>query len=91
MRELPSKRRLTIRHGDVFRHALAGAGGWGDPAVDNGRRRQRFFTAAARRGEPVLRNGSGHLDAHTDSYGYDPNDKYNAATQFTYEEPAVQV
>jgi hypothetical protein len=24
-----------------------------------------------------------HLDAHTDSYGYDPNDKYNAATQFS--------
>jgi arginase family enzyme len=25
-----------------------------------------------------------HLDAHTDSYGHDPNDKYNAATQFTH-------
>jgi agmatinase len=25
-----------------------------------------------------------HLDAHTDSYGYDPDDKYNAATQFTH-------
>jgi arginase family enzyme len=27
-----------------------------------------------------------HLDSHTDSYsyGYDPNDKYNAATQFTH-------
>jgi agmatinase len=25
-----------------------------------------------------------HLDAHTDSYEYDPNDKYNAATQFTH-------
>jgi len=25
-----------------------------------------------------------HLDAHTDSYGYDPNDKYNATTQFTH-------
>jgi hypothetical protein len=24
-----------------------------------------------------------HLNADTDSYGYDPNDKYNAATQFT--------
>jgi N-methylhydantoinase B len=29
--ELPSKCRLTIRRGDVFRHVLAGAGGWGDP------------------------------------------------------------
>src|ERR1700758_2086805 len=25
-----------------------------------------------------------HLDAHTDSYEYDPHDKYNAATQFTH-------
>lgn len=25
-----------------------------------------------------------HLDAHTDSYEYDPSDKYNAATQFTH-------
>ncbi len=32
MRELPSKCRLTIRHGDVFRHVLGGAGGWGNPA-----------------------------------------------------------
>ena len=32
MRELPAKCRLTIRHGDVFRLVLGGAGGWGDPA-----------------------------------------------------------
>jgi N-methylhydantoinase B len=31
-RELPAKCRLTIRYGDVFRHVLGGAGGWGDPA-----------------------------------------------------------
>lgn len=30
-RELPGKCTLTIRRGDVFRHVLAGAGGWGDP------------------------------------------------------------
>ncbi len=30
-RELPGKCTLTIRRGDVFRHTLAGAGGWGDP------------------------------------------------------------
>src|SRR5919108_386103 len=30
-RELPSKVTMTIRRGDVFRHVLAGAGGWGDP------------------------------------------------------------
>ena len=41
---------------------------------------------------PLLRAAAGrypgmvalHLDAHTDSYDYDPNDKYNAATQFTH-------
>lgn len=30
-RQLPSKCTLEVRHGDVFRHLLAGAGGWGDP------------------------------------------------------------
>ncbi len=28
---LPSKLTMTIHHGDVFRHEVAGAGGWGDP------------------------------------------------------------
>ena len=30
-RLLPSKLTMTISKGDVFRHVLAGAGGWGDP------------------------------------------------------------
>src|SRR5919204_2712851 len=30
-RLLPSKLTMTIKKGDVFRHVLAGAGGWGDP------------------------------------------------------------
>ena len=30
-RALPSKVTMTFRRGDVFRHELAGAGGWGDP------------------------------------------------------------
>ena len=30
-RILPSKVTMTFRRGDVFRHELAGAGGWGDP------------------------------------------------------------
>jgi N-methylhydantoinase B len=30
-RELPGKCTITFRRGDVFRHVLAGAGGWGDP------------------------------------------------------------
>ncbi|HJU16409.1 MAG TPA: hydantoinase B/oxoprolinase family protein [Stellaceae bacterium] len=28
---LPAKLTMTIRRGDVFRHEVAGAGGWGDP------------------------------------------------------------
>jgi agmatinase len=34
-----------------------------------------------------------HIDSHTDAYTYDPNDKYNAATQFTHiaEERLVDV
>ena len=30
-RELPTKCTLTVRDGDVLRHVVAGAGGWGDP------------------------------------------------------------
>jgi N-methylhydantoinase B len=30
-RTLPAKFTMTVKHGDVFRHVLAGAGGWGDP------------------------------------------------------------
>jgi len=30
-RVLPGKFTITIKRGDVFRHVLAGAGGWGDP------------------------------------------------------------
>jgi N-methylhydantoinase B len=30
-RLLPTKFAMTIRRGDVFRHEVAGAGGWGDP------------------------------------------------------------
>jgi N-methylhydantoinase B len=30
-RMLNSKVTMTIRRGDVFRHEVAGAGGWGDP------------------------------------------------------------
>ena len=30
-RELPAKCTLTVRSGDVYRHELAGAGGWGNP------------------------------------------------------------
>ncbi len=30
-RRLPAKLTITLRQGEVFRHRLAGAGGWGDP------------------------------------------------------------
>ncbi len=30
-RDLPSKLTMTMKKGEVFRHVLAGAGGWGDP------------------------------------------------------------
>jgi N-methylhydantoinase B len=30
-RPLPGKFNLTLRRGDIYRHELAGAGGWGDP------------------------------------------------------------
>ncbi len=30
-RPLPSKLTMTVRRGEVFRHVLAGGGGWGDP------------------------------------------------------------
>ena len=30
-RLLPSKLTMTVKVGDIFRHVLAGAGGWGDP------------------------------------------------------------
>ena len=30
-RELPAKTLLTLKRGDVLRHVLAGAGGWGSP------------------------------------------------------------
>jgi len=30
-RVLPGKLTMTVRRGDIFRHVLAGAGGWGDP------------------------------------------------------------
>ena len=55
---LPSKLTMTIHRGQVFRHALPGSGGWGDPL--------------ARDPEAVLRdvrNGFVSPDAARDSYG----------------------
>lgn len=40
-----------------------------------------LLRAAARRHPGLV---AVHIDAHTDSYPYEPNDKYTAATQFTH-------
>lgn len=40
-----------------------------------------LLRAAARRHRGIV---AVHIDAHTDSYPYEPNDKYTAATQFTH-------
>ena len=40
-RALPGKFTITIKQGDVFRHVLAGAGGWGDPLERDPRAVQR--------------------------------------------------
>ena len=45
---LPSKTGLTLRRGDVLRHELAGAGGWGDPLE-----RDPLLVLADVRGEKV--------------------------------------
>ena len=57
-RPLPSKLTQTIKRGEVFRHELAGAGGWGDPLE--------------REPEAVLRDLRNELigrDAARDDYG----------------------
>ena len=60
---LPVKLTMTIKRGDVFRHELAGAGGWGDPlerdpAAVLTRCAQRAAVAAKARGR--LRRGGRH-------------------------------
>jgi N-methylhydantoinase B len=59
-RPLPSKLTMTIRRGDVFRHEVAGAGGWGDPlerdpeAVLRDVRNELVSPASARRDYGVV-------------------------------------
>lgn len=59
-RVLPGKLTMNIRHGDVFRHELAGAGGWGDPldrdpeAVRRDVRNEFVSVEAARRDYGVV-------------------------------------
>jgi N-methylhydantoinase B len=55
---LPSKLTLTLRRGDVFRHEIAGGGGWGDPL-------ERDPEAVLR----DVRNGLVSPQAAADEYG----------------------
>ncbi len=55
---LPSKLTLTIRKGEVFRHEVAGAGGWGDPM-------ERDPQAVLK----DVRNGFVSQEAARDAYG----------------------
>jgi N-methylhydantoinase B len=55
-RLLPSKLTMTIRKGDVFRHVLAGGGGWGDPLERDAQAvlrdvRNEFLSAARARSD----------------------------------------
>ncbi|TAK20732.1 MAG: hydantoinase B/oxoprolinase family protein [Chloroflexota bacterium] len=67
-RVLPAKTLLTLRHGDVFRHELAGAGGWGDPLErDPGRvladfREGKVSRAHARQAYGVVIGEDGRVD-----------------------------
>jgi N-methylhydantoinase B len=55
---LPSKLTMTVTRGDVFRHEVAGAGGWGDPL-------ERDPAAVLR----DVRNGLLSQQAAADAYG----------------------
>jgi N-methylhydantoinase B len=51
---LPSKLTMTMKKGDLFRHEVAGAGGWGDPLERDAQAvladvRNEFVSAAAAR------------------------------------------
>jgi N-methylhydantoinase B len=70
-RELPAKTLLTIHRGDVFRHELAGAGGWGDPFARDPERvlddvlNEKVTVEGAREGYGVI------VDAATESVDLD--------------------
>ena len=62
---LPTKTRLTVHHGDVLRHQVAGAGGWGDPLARDPARvlhdvcEEKLSVAYARREYGVVIDESG--------------------------------
>jgi N-methylhydantoinase B len=69
-RELPAKTLLTIHRGDVFRHELAGAGGWGDPLERDPERvladvlNEKVTVEGAKKGYGVVLDSTSHLVDH---------------------------
>jgi N-methylhydantoinase B len=67
-RSLPSKLTMTIRKGDVFRHEVAGAGGYGDPlerevsAVERDVRNELVSPKSARDDYGVVIDEGGRVD-----------------------------
>ncbi len=78
-RELPAKCTLTVRHGDVYRHELAGAGGWGDPFARDPERvrhdvmEEKITAAYARREYGVV------IDERTGAVGPEETARLRAA------------
>jgi N-methylhydantoinase B len=68
-RPLPSKVTMTITRGDVFRHEVAGAGGWGDPlerdpaAVARDVRNEMVSRSAARTAYGVVLDHHGRVES----------------------------
>jgi N-methylhydantoinase B len=69
-RPLPSKLTMTIRRGEVFRHVLAGGGGWGDPLERDPARvlrdvRNELLSVAKAEADygVVIDSGAGTIDA----------------------------
>ncbi len=61
---LPSKLTMNMKKGDLFRHEVAGAGGWGDPlerdpALVLKDVRNEFVSLDAARGDPRCRHRHG--------------------------------
>jgi N-methylhydantoinase B len=67
-RSLPSKLTMTIRKGDMFRHEVAGAGGYGDPlerdpsSVERDVRNELVSRQAARDDYGAVIGEDGHID-----------------------------
>jgi N-methylhydantoinase B len=67
-RELRAKLTMTLKHGEVYRHQLPGAGGWGDPlkrdldAIAQDLRLGKITPDAATRDYAVVFSATGEID-----------------------------